>query len=124
MFIYVYVYTHNICKVLYTYTDKHLVIFQVTFPGNIFVYCGWQFLSGNCLTWIMYFQILLESINILKINEVNIFSVFPLKFCLYRHILKVELIRLSLIFSIFTMVSQMWMSVKLVPTTVTCMPRV
>ena len=72
----------------------------------------------------MHFQILLESINILKINEVNIFSVFALKFCLYRYILKVELIRLSLISSIFTMVSQMWMSVKLVPTTVTCMPRV
>ena len=66
----------------------------------------------------------IKCINILKINEVNIFSVFALKFCLHRHILKVELLRLSLIFFIFTTVSQMWMSVKLVPTTVTCMPHV
>ena len=49
MFITVYVYTHNTHKALYTYTDKHLVAFQITFPGNIFLYCGWQFLSGKAL---------------------------------------------------------------------------
>lgn len=41
--------THNTHKALYTYTDKHLVVFQIAFPGNIFVYCGWQFLSGKAL---------------------------------------------------------------------------
>ena len=71
----------------------------------------------------MNFQILLESKHIKSKSDVNVFSVFTLKFCLYRNLLEVELTRLYLIF-ILTAVSQMWMSVKLVPTTVTCMPHV
>lgn len=49
---------------------------------------------------------------------------FILNCCLSETRLEVDLISACFIFSSLTLVSQMWMSVKLVPTTATCMPHV
>lgn len=69
-----------------------------------------------CLTWVK---------NKLETKAVSVFlrtsPAFILNCCLTETCLKVDLISSCFIFSFLTLVSQMWMSVKSVPTTATCM---